>query len=62
MRKTFKLMDICPFDLMRWNKDALYTYADQEYFKLFGVYIEILEMELSFIKGGIKCKIITHRT
>lgn len=62
MKKTFIVNSICPFDLLRRSKDAFYELLDQEYYDKFDKQIEILEADLSFVKDGIKVKIITFKT
>jgi len=61
MKKVFKITNICPFDLLRWEKYSFYNYLDQVYLEKFGKEIEILEADLSFILDGVKCKIITYQ-
>jgi len=61
MNKTFIVTSLSPFDLLRWDKDSFYDILDQEYFEKFRIKIEILEANLSFVKNGIKVKIITFK-
>ena len=60
MKKNFKIKNIVPFNLLRWEIDTFYSYLDQEYFSQFNICIEILEADLNFIKDGIEVKIITY--
>lgn len=60
MKKIFTVNGIAPFDLFRLGKDGFYKYLDNFYERKFGKEIEILEAELTFIKDGIKIKIITY--
>lgn len=59
-KKIFIVKDICPFDLLRWEKDTFYNLLDQEYNKRFNTNIEILEADLYFVKDGIKVKITNY--
>lgn len=61
MKKTFKITNIVPFDLLRWGKVGFYEQLDLEYFRHFGRWIEILEADLKFISGGVSVKILTYR-
>jgi len=61
MKKIFKIKNVCPFDLLRWERDEFYKRLDQEYQAQFSLDIEILEAELFFIKDGIKIQIITFK-
>ena len=59
MKKVFVIKNVVPFDLLRFSKKEFYQILECEYFKQFDKWIEILEADLSFIKDGIKVKIIT---
>lgn len=61
MKKVFNIKNIVPFDLLRWDRDAFYSLLDNRYKEIYGVDIEILEADLSFISGGVKVKILTYR-
>jgi len=53
--------EIEPFDLMRWSRDEFYNFLDGFYHKKFGVEVEVLEAEVSFIKNGLHVRVITLR-
>jgi len=59
--KDFKVTNICPFDLMRWSRDATYDKLSEEYNRLFNKEIEILAADISFVKNGLKVVIRSCR-
>ena len=61
LKKVFDITSICPFDLIRWGRDASYDVFSEEYNKLFDKNIEILSADLSFIKNGLRVKILASR-
>lgn len=60
MQKVFQVKNICPFFLLKLYKDEFYNFLDEEYKRIFGIEINIIDMKLDFIKDGLKIKIYKY--
>lgn len=45
---------------MKLSKDEFYNFLDEEYKRIFGIEINIIDMKLDFIKDGLKIKIYKY--
>jgi len=61
MKKKFKVKNLSPFDLLRWDKDTFYNYLNEEYHRQTNLWIEILEANTTFCGSGLCIEIITFR-
>ena len=60
MQKVFQIKEICPFFLLKLSKDEFYNFLDEEYKRIFGIEINIIDIKLDFIKDGLKIKIYKY--
>ena len=60
MQKVFKVKNICPLFLLKLSKDEFYNFLDEEYKRIFGIEINIIDIKLDFIKDGLKIKVYKY--
>lgn len=56
--ETFKVYSLDAFALLKMSKKSFYEYLNEEYYNQINIRIDIKEVEVKFIKDGLKINIL----